>query len=254
MGVSVVACAGLIAVLVSMSPARTGARPLVLHCAAVFRPAMEQIVASYRRERDVRVIVQYGGSGTLLGGLRAGGTGDLFLPADPTYMKLAKDERLIRQSTPIASLGPVIAVREQNPLKIGSLEDLLRSDVRVGLADPDRASIGRLSREALEIAGLWEQLRPRVRVLKPTVSEIAMDLMVGSIDATILWDQTAEMIDEIVGVRVGALDQLHVVAEIGVLEGSGQVEKAAHFASYLTTIGQARLGESGFGILERRRP
>ena len=85
-------------------------------------------------------------------------------------------------------------------------------------------------------------------VFKPSVSEIAIDLVAGAIDATILWDQSASSIASIEGVRVAGLDKYASVAEIGVLSSSENTEEAAKFAAYLTQMGRARLLEAGFRI------
>ena len=150
---SIVVAAVLVWVLVSMNPSRQRGPRLVLHCATVFQPAMDLIVKDYLHEHGVWVEPQYGGSGTLLGGIEISGRGDLFLPADPSYLERAQALELVRMTTPIIALSPVLAVAEGNPLALNSLEDLLGTEVRVGLANPDLAAIGRASHKALQDAG-----------------------------------------------------------------------------------------------------
>ncbi len=243
---SIVVAALLVWALLALNPARAGKPRLVLHCAAVFQPAMDLIVEDYEREYRVRIDPQYAGSGTLLGGIQASERGDLFLPADPSYLESARSLNLLRLSTPIAGLRPVLAVAAGNPLGLDSLDDLRRVDIRVGLADPDGASIGQISREALRAAGIWDEVELGVRVIKPTVSGIAMDLVAGAIDVTILWDQTAASNASIDGIQIAELEGYESVAEIGLLRESQNMKEAARFAAYLTGRGQKRLLEAGF--------
>lgn len=58
----------------------------------------------------------YGGSGALLSSIKASGKGDLFLPADESY--LAAAGALVRVAVPVADQHPVLAVRTGNPLGI----------------------------------------------------------------------------------------------------------------------------------------
>ncbi len=243
---SLLIAAGLVVALVAMASPAKGDPPLRLRCAAVLRPAMEQITRDYERERGVQILAQYGGSGHLLGGLQISHHGDLFMPADESYLDAAGE--LVVQRTPVVMLRSVLAVARGNPLGVSSLADLSRPDVRVGLADPDGASIGKLSREALQDEGLWEHTLRAVLVFKPTVSEIAADLAIGAIDATILWNQTAASIDAIEAVSDPALSRRRGVVSIGLLRASTRPEEAKLFAAYVAGPARIRFEEFGYTL------
>ena len=65
-------------------------KPLMFFCAASNRAVMEKIVADYKKEYGREIELQYGGSQTLLSQLEVTGAGDLYLPADDSYLKIAK--------------------------------------------------------------------------------------------------------------------------------------------------------------------
>ncbi len=72
--------------------------PLMLYCAASNRAVVEAIIAQYKQECGREVQVQFGPSQTLLTSLEVSGKGDLFLPADSSYVEMAKEKKTGRRS------------------------------------------------------------------------------------------------------------------------------------------------------------
>ena len=208
--------------------------PIVFYCAAGMKPPVEQIVKQYQEEYGVEVQVQYGGSGTLLSNLQISPKGDLYLAADQTYIDIASEKGLTAESIPIAELTPIIAVLKGNPKTISSIHDLLRDDVKVGLANPDAASVGKITKTLLENAGIWGQLYPKVKVFKPTVNDVANDVKIGMVDAVIIWDSVANQYPELELIATNELDFGKQITTIAVLQNSENPTAALHFARYLT--------------------
>ena len=217
------------------SPPLTGAdrKPLLLFCAAGIRPAVEAVAREYEQTFGVRVQLQYGGSGALLSNLRIVRTGDLFLAADESYIKSARDLGLLAETVALARQRPVIAVARGNPKAVRTLDDLCRADVRVALTSPDATSVGRTVRTLLQPTGQWAALEKHVTVFKPTVNEVANDLKIGAVDAGIIWDATARQYPELELVTVPLFDPAAELISIGVLNSSTQPAAALRFARYL---------------------
>ena len=212
--------------------------PLVLFCAAGVNPPVAEVVKEYKDQCGVTVSVQYGGSGTLLSSLRAARTGDLYLAADISYMDLARQQGLIAETIPLATQRPIIASAKGNPKKIQSAKDLLRPDVRVALGNPDAASIGKQTQAALLKAGLWEDLKQTVQargVFKPTVNDVANDIKIGTVDAGVIWDATANQYPELEIVAPLTEDSSFVMEiQVAVLRSSRQPTEALRFARFLS--------------------
>ena len=87
-------------------PSNTG--DLTMYTAAGLRPPVEQIVAEYEEEFGVTVTLQFGGSASLLGQLKADrySTPDLYLAADQFYLDQAVDEGLAAEMLPIGEQFP----------------------------------------------------------------------------------------------------------------------------------------------------
>ena len=134
---------------------------LTLYCAAGLKPPVEAIRGQYESEYGISLQINYEGSGTLLSKIKIAPQGDLFLAADDSYIALARTEGLVAEELPLATMQPVIAVGRGNPRQIAALTDLLADDIRLGLANPDAAAVGRITRQMLGQTGQWKQFFPR---------------------------------------------------------------------------------------------
>ena len=226
--------------------------PLVLFCAASNRAVMEAIRADYETEFGRSVQIQYGPSQALLSSIEVSGSGDLFLPADDSFLKIAAEKKLIAEQIPIARMRAVIAVRKGNPKAIATLADLLKSDVRLVQASPDAAAIGKVTRETLRSAGLWESLDKATIAYRTTVTDVANDLIVGAADAGIVYDAVLHSYPDLEAIRVPELESAVSQVSIAVIAASKQPMEALHFARYLADKdkGLKQYAEHGFQVAD----
>ena len=215
---------------------------IMLYCAAGIKNPVVEAVAAYEKEFGVTVEIQYGGSGTLLSNIKVVNVGDLYLAADESYINIARADGFVAESIPLASIRPVIAVAKGNPKVISSVSDLMRDDVRVSLANPDAASIGRATKKLLTKMGHWAGIEEAARdrgVVKPTVNEVANDLKLGAVDAGIIWDATAQQAQyastiDMIAIEHPANQKKQIT--IGVLSSSANPTRALHFARSLDAV------------------
>jgi molybdate transport system substrate-binding protein len=209
-------------------------KTLLLFCAAGVKPVVEKVAKEYFKEYGVRVDIQYGGSGTLLSNLRIAKQGDLYLAADKSYIIEAIKFGLINETQPLAFITPVIAVPKGNPKGIKKIDDLFRSDVKVAIANPDAASIGRLTKKMFMESEQWEALKNNITVFMPTVNEVANTVKLGSADVGIIWDATANQYEDIDIIRVPLFEAYMKNITVGVLSFSKQPTEALRFLRYLS--------------------
>ena len=253
--VCVAAAAFLLLVVLSKgkSPHDKGSPSLVVFCAAGLKPPVEAAAQAYEKQFGVKIQLQYGGSGTLLGNLKVAKNGDLFIPADASYVALGRQQGLLAEVIPLAKQRPGIAVAKGNPKGIHAVKDLLNA--KVSLANPDAASIGTVVRKLLQGSGEWDALEKQTRqtgVFKPTVNDVANDVKLGAVDAGIVWDATAAQYPELEFVRVPAFDQAAQEVSVTVLNSSKQPTAALKFARYLAAQdkGQAEFARYHFETVE----
>ena len=99
----------------------------------------------YQKEFGVEVRCNYGASQAELVTLERAGNGDLYLPADESYVEIARTKGLVDAVMPVAVMRPVLGVRKGNAKGIRSLDDVLKNDVKLGQANPDAAAIGKVT-------------------------------------------------------------------------------------------------------------
>lgn len=250
---SIVVLALLTFALVRKSPstgptATSTNEPLVIYCAASNKAVLEAIRADYERDYGTPLQIQYGPSQTLLASLKISGMGDLYLPADDSYLDIAQEQHLLNGKFPIARMHATLAVAKGNPKGIASLKDLLRPDVRLAQANPDAAAVGKLTRTKLSASGQWDELKSHTSVFKTTVNDVANDVMIGAVDAGVLFDAVLHDYPTLEAVPVSELTAIEARVAIATLKSSKQPTKAVHFARYLTARdkGLTRYREFGF--------
>lgn len=222
---------------------------LSLYCAAGLRKPVEAIAEQYSQELGVRIDIQYGGSNTLLGQIEVGRTGDLYLAADETYLDIGRGKGLVEETIPLAEMAPVIVLPKTSDAAIESLADLL--DLRLAVANPDQAAIGKATRARLQAAGLWESFDEAIRtrgVYKPTVGDVANDVALGAVDAGIVWDAVAGHYPQLRTVRLPELESEPVEVGVGVLASAERPAAALRFARFLAAAdrGLSVLASAGF--------
>ena len=227
---------------------------LFIYCAAGMRYPMEKVSKAYEEEFGTRIQLQYGGSNTLLSQLEVSQTGDLYLAADESYIRQARDSGLVTESLNLALMKPTIVVREENTT-ITSIESLASADVRVALGNPDAAAIGKKTRRLLTRSGHWDAIEKNVTdngVYKPTVNDVAGDIDIGSVDAGVIWDSTLNQFDELKAISTPELDAGEAMVQIGVLNSSRNVTAALHFARYVAARDRGLLvfRQTGFRVVD----
>lgn len=215
--------------LLDTAPAEGPGGPVVLYCAAGMRLPVEAAARSYGGS----IRFQYGGSQTLLANAEVSGSGDLYLPADDSYVEVARKKDLIREVLPLARVRPVLAVRRGNPSGIRSVADLLRPGARLVQANPDATAVGKLTRDALRKKGLWEQVEKGTLAFKPTVNDVANDLKLGAADAGFVWDATVKQYPDLEAVPVPELAGVAGSVSVAVLRTAKNPAAALRFARYL---------------------
>lgn len=223
-----------------------GRSPLTVYCAAGLKRPVEAIAAAYGKEFGVEVNLLYGGTGTLLSQIEVAKRGDLFIAADDGSLADAGRRKLVAENLPVAVQRPVLAVRAGNPKSIRALADLARGDVRLAFANPEAASISKVSK-ALLGAG-WDRLASRAVVMKPTVTELAADLQLGAIDVAPVWDSTVKSFDGLEAVALPEISDHRENASAAVLSVCQEPVAALRFARYLAAPdrGGKVFGEHGF--------
>lgn len=226
---------------------------LTICCAAALKPVIESTSAKYEEATGMRIQAQYGASGTLLSNIKLAKLDDLFLPADESFITKAQEDQLIKADYPLALMTPVLVIPKSNPEHITSLAQVINNKAfTLAYADPETASIGKISRAALQRSDDWERLIPHIVVTLPTVTDVANAVKIGTVDGGIVWDAVARQYPDMTIIHVPTLDQARQHVVIGVLTTSKHAKEADDFAGYLASSdGQAIFRNLGYDAVER---
>lgn len=219
---------------------------LLLHCAAGMRIPVVEIAKNFEAETGIPVRLQFGGSGALEAQLEVGG-GDLFFPADNSYLNSISKKGLLAERFPAAILTAGIVVEKGNPKSIWDLADLARPNIRLSMADVS-AAIGKHVRQVLTETGELATISKNITVTKPTVNNTVEDVAIRAVDATIAWDAVARGFSEVEWIAIPAFSERAVDTGIAVLRSSKQPVNALKFATYMTAedTGAAIFRKHGF--------
>ncbi|MCP5535975.1 MAG: molybdate ABC transporter substrate-binding protein [Akkermansiaceae bacterium] len=218
-------------------PVESSAEVLTVHCAAALQKPVREIARQYEMEYGTRIRLNFAGSGVLASQIKVSG-GDLYIPADSSYIGPMKAEGLVLESTDLARLRAVVVVRKGNPRNIRSMDDLARRGVRISVGEPT-AAIGSFVRRVLMESGDWERISPQILVTKPTVNNVVEDVATGAVDAGLAWDAVASQFKDVELVRVPVFEDIPRCATAGILRGA-EVPAALHFMRYLAATGRGR--------------
>lgn len=222
--------------------------PISIFCAASNRAVMEAVRADYEEEFGVQVLIQYGPSNTLLSSAEVSKTGDLYLPADDSYLDIARDRDLVDEVVSIAAMQGVIVVNKGNPAAFKAFDDLLGESVRLVQANPDGAAIGKQTRQVLTNQDLWDKLDAATTAYRTTVNDVANDVKVGAADAGIVYDAVLHTYPDLEYVELPEFNDVRADIAVGVLRSTTSSQRALHFARYLAAEdrGLKRYREFGF--------
>jgi molybdate transport system substrate-binding protein len=174
---------------------REGPRPvqraeLRVLCGSSMAAPAEALCRQFKADTGIEVLVDLGGSETLLPRLLSGAPADVFICHDPFEQKIKEAGRWAG-SAPVGVLQPLLMVRPGNPLGIKALTDLTNRNLKIGIGDPRYSTCGALFVELLDRKGLRAEVMPQVALQARTHAELANGVIVGPLDAVVVWNYLA---------------------------------------------------------------
>ena len=177
-------------VLLASAPARTADVPNIA-AASDLKFALEEIVAAFGRATGEKVAVTFGSSGNFARQIRQGAPFAMFLSADEALVEALERDGLTRGSGQVYAIGRIVYFAPAGSPLVpdADLESLKRALStgqlgRFAIANPEHAPYGRAAKEALQRAGIWEGIQPRL-VLGENVSQAAQFATAGGADGGI---------------------------------------------------------------------
>jgi molybdate transport system substrate-binding protein len=150
--------------------------------------AFKEIVPRFENATGARVTLVLGSTGNFAHQIRQGGPADVFFAADQSFVDaLIGEGVLLRDTRTVYARGRIVLVTAKvfGP-KLTELRGLLDPRIRhVAIANPVHAPYGRAAQQALQKAGLWESLRPKL-VFGENIRHALQFVQIGAAEAGIV--------------------------------------------------------------------
>lgn len=245
-----------VALLVSLSGGAAAQRRPLVAAAASLNEALADIAMQFERDRNLRVDVVFGASGTLTRQIQDGAPFELFLAADEELPKQLAAAGLTRDAGVVYATGRLaLFAPTGSPLavdaRLDGLARLLAAGrvTRFAIANPDVAPYGRAAEALLRRRGLWEGIRPSL-VLGDSIAQAAQFATAGNAVGGLLAYSTVSsraFANRGRSVVIPSSDHPPLTQRMVLLKRAGPV--ASQFYSYLQgAVARGMLARHGFTV------
>ena len=235
-----------------LTPAAFAAE-ITVSAAASLSNAFKDIAVQYEKQHpQAKINLNTAGSGALLQQALKGAPVDVLAFADEETMDKAAQEGLIDSKArhTFARNSLVIAAPAASTLRIKQLSDLNAPAIkRIAVSNPAGVPVGRYTKAALEKAGLWETLQPKIintQHVRQSLDYVAR----GEVDAGFVYNTDAALMRDKVKVLRSVPTTTPVSYPIAVVKSSKEQVEATRFVQYVrSAAGQAVLKRYGFAAV-----
>jgi molybdate transport system substrate-binding protein len=210
----------------------------------------EEIGREFEATQNIKVVFVFGSTGMLTRQIENGAPMDLFAAANVAYVNQLEQKGLIVPDTKaIYARGRItLWTTADSPLKVETVSDLTRPEIkRVAIANPDHAPYGLAAKQALESAGVWESVKPKL-VYGDNIRQTLQYAETGNVDVSIV---ALSLSQQSKGRWTLVPEQLHQPIDQGlaVIKSTHNEQAARAFASFVTgPRGKEILGKYGFAF------
>jgi molybdate transport system substrate-binding protein len=222
--------------------------PLLVAAAANVQFAFAEMGQKFTEQTGQPVEFSFGSSGNLTTQIENGAPFDVFVAANVAFVDRLNEQALIFPETQqlYAQGRIVLAVNREAGVQATSLEDLLDPTITwVAIANPELAPYGQAAKEAMQKAGIWEALQPKL-VPAENIGQTLQFLQTGDAPVGIIALAIAE-VPEITYTLLPADLHNPLNQSIAVIKSTPNEAAARAFLEFVTgPEGQAILEKYGF--------
>ncbi len=221
---------------------------VLVFAGAGMRVPLNEIGKQFEAKYGIKVVYDYEGSGRLGNKILAGQRPDTFIPGSEKWARTLQKKGYIKKYAPIAYHIPVI-ITPLDSVKVNSLQDFMKKDVRLVLGDAKACAIGRVGNRIFKKAGL-DETKMHVVARGVTVKQLVHWIEGKNADASIVWHADAV---ESGRVRIIPIPkEVNCIAQIPVctMKQPYHPKLAAKYIDYLLTEGKVIFKKYGFKIAE----
>ncbi len=223
---------------------------LTVAAASDLTPAFEELGKAFEQTYQVKITFTFGSSGMLTRQIENGAPLDVFAAANAQFIdELDKQGLIVAGTRAMYARGRItIWTTRDSPLKIEKIEDLARPEVkRLAIANPEHAPYGTVAREALQNAGVWDQIQSRL-IFGENIRQTLQFAETGNVDVALVALSLSLRSD---GRWVLVPQELHKPLDqaLGVIKGTKHEQEARNFAAFINSApGREIMRKYGFTL------
>lgn len=223
---------------------------LTVSAAASLTNAFKEIASRYETQYpDTQIRLNFAASGALLQQIDKGAPVDVFASADQETMDRAEKRGLVDKTERhnFARNTLVVIVPSDSQHGINQLGDLTQLAVqKIAIGNPASVPVGRYTQQALESAGLWQTVMPKL-INTQSVRQALDYVARGEVDAGFVYGTDAAIMKEKVKVTLTVPLDTVISYPIAKIARSHHGEEARRFINFvLSPTGQVVLRQYGF--------
>ena len=162
--------------------------PLTVAAASDLTPAFEELGREFEKTNKTKVVFVFGSTGMLTRQIENGAPFDVFAAANVSYVDELDQKGLIMpDSRAIYARGRItLWTPNDSNLRLQGVADLARPEVqRIAIANPDHAPYGLAAKQALQSAGVWDRVQPKL-VYGDNIRQTLQYAQTGNVEVAIV--------------------------------------------------------------------
>ena len=170
------------------SPIASASGELTVAAASDLRPPFEELGREFESATKTKVVFVFGSTGMLMRQIENGAPFDLFAAANVSYIdQLEQKGLIISDSKAIYARGRItLWTTNDSPVRLQGIADLARPEVqRIAIANPDHAPYGLAAKQALQSAGVWDRVQPKL-VYGDNIQQTLQYAQTGNVEVAIV--------------------------------------------------------------------
>ena len=223
---------------------------ITVAAAADLTNAFKELGREFEVTNKIKVVFVFGSTGLLTRQIENGAPMDLFAAANVSYIdQLAQQGLIVPGTKQVYARGRItLWTTADSPLKIENIADLTRPEVkRIAIANPDHAPYGLAAKQALQSAGVWDTVKPKL-VFGDNIRQTLQYAETGNVDVAIV---ALSLSQESKGRWTLVPEQLHqpIDQALAVIKTTRNEAAARAFASFVSgPRGREILQKYGFAF------